>query len=77
MGSGGQLTNVLQVRFERRTVRHCKNSVVSLLLLALTLLLNFEDAYGSASQDNTWISLRVMDYQDVERVAVFQPWSRE
>ena len=68
---GQEGAGFLQIGLKRGAVRNRKHAVVP-LLLALVLLLNLQDSDGQASKNYAGIGLRVMDHQDVERIAVFR-----
>lgn len=68
---GRKVEDVLQIGLERGAVGYREHTVVP-LLLALGLLLDLEDPDGSASKHHAGIGLRIVDDQNVERVAVFR-----
>src|SRR6266567_1018431 len=68
---GRKVADVLQIGLERGAVGHREHTVVP-FLLALGLLLDLEDPDGFASKHHAGIGLRVVDDQNVERVAVFR-----
>src|SRR5579883_3205594 len=77
-GPGRQVTNILQIAFERGPVWHGEDAVVSLFVLALLLLLQFEDADGLAAKHHARIGVGVVDHEDIEWVAVlrFRGWNK-
>lgn len=66
---GRQLANILEIRFERRSVRHGEHPVVS-LFLAFAFLLDFENADRATAEHDARIGLRVMQDQHIKRIAV-------
>src|SRR3954453_2728257 len=67
--AGRKVTDVLQIGLERRAVWHREYAVVP-LLLAFGLLLDLEDPHRPTSKNHAGIGLRVVNDQDIERVAV-------
>ncbi len=63
------MADVPEVRFKRRAIRHGEQAVVA-LLLAGTLLLDFKDTDGPASEHLTRVGLRVVNDQHIERISV-------
>ena len=69
------MSHVFQIGLERGSVRHREQAVVP--LFTLRLLLDLKNSDGPASKDYPGQGLRIVDHQNVERIAIPPPWSTE
>jgi hypothetical protein len=66
---GRKFADILEIRFERRSVGHRKHPIVS-LFLAFAFLFDFENADRATAEHDTRIGLRVMQDQHIQRIAI-------